>query len=52
LSQLIALRYGSVPIVHDVGGLSDTIGDFDVVTRSGNGFVFDIIMNSVFGGDC
>ncbi len=41
LSQLIALRYGSVPIVHNVGGLSDTIRDFDVVTRQGNGFVFD-----------
>jgi starch synthase len=41
LSQLIALRYGSVPIVHDVGGLADTISDFDVVTRNGNGFVFD-----------
>ncbi|MBU0647759.1 glycogen synthase [Patescibacteria group bacterium] len=41
LSQLIALRYGSVPIVHKVGGLSDTIRDFDVVSREGNGFVFD-----------
>ncbi len=41
LSQLIALRYGSVPIVHNVGGLSDTISDFDVITKEGNGFVFD-----------
>jgi len=41
LSQLIALRYGSVPIVHHVGGLSDTICDFDVVTKIGNGFVFE-----------
>ena len=40
LTQLIALRYGSVPIVHEVGGLMDTITDFDVVTREGNGFVF------------
>lgn len=41
LAQLIALRYGSVPIVHSVGGLADTIVDFDIVTRQGNGFVFD-----------
>ncbi len=41
LGQLIALRYGSIPIVHNVGGLMDTINDFDVVTREGNGFVFD-----------
>jgi len=40
LGQLIALRYGSIPIVHEVGGLSDTIVDFDVVERTGNGFVF------------
>jgi len=40
LAQLIALRYGSVPIVHEVGGLSDTIEDFDVVKKTGNGFVF------------
>lgn len=40
LTQLIALRYGSVPIVHEVGGLRDTIVDFDVVTKRGNGFVF------------
>ncbi|MFA4930583.1 MAG: glycogen synthase [Patescibacteria group bacterium] len=41
LTQLISLRYGTVPIVHEVGGLSDTIVDFDVVSRRGNGFVFD-----------
>lgn len=41
LAQLFALRYGSVPIVHSVGGLADTIMDFDIVTREGNGFVFD-----------
>ncbi len=41
LGQLIALRYGSIPIVHEVGGLSDTIADFDVLTREGNGFVFN-----------
>lgn len=40
LGQLISLRYGSVPIVHAVGGLVDTITDFNPKTRHGNGFVF------------
>lgn len=40
ISQLISLRYGSVPIVHQTGGLADTITDFDPRTGSGNGFVF------------
>ena len=31
LNQLIALRYGTIPIVTDVGGLHDTIGDIDDV---------------------
>ncbi|MBI5037516.1 MAG: glycogen synthase [Candidatus Kerfeldbacteria bacterium] len=40
LSQLISLRYGSVPIVHETGGLSDTVTNFNPRTRKGNGFVF------------
>ena len=40
LSQLISLRYGSIPIVHETGGLSDTIKNFNPKTRKGNGFVF------------
>jgi starch synthase len=40
ISQLKSLRYGSVPIVHQTGGLSDTITDFDSRTGEGNGFVF------------
>lgn len=40
ISQLISLRYGSVPIVHQTGGLADTITDFDPRTGNGNGFVF------------
>ncbi|MCA9668828.1 MAG: glycogen/starch synthase [Myxococcales bacterium] len=35
-----ALRYGTVPIVHSVGGLGDAVVDFDVVSRTGTGFVF------------
>lgn len=40
ISQLISLRYGSIPIVHQTGGLADTITDFDPRTGLGNGFVF------------
>ncbi|OJI06545.1 hypothetical protein BK004_03010 [bacterium CG10_46_32] len=41
LGQLISLRYGSVPVVHAVGGLMDTITDYNAKTDKGNGFVFD-----------
>ncbi|MBI5404890.1 MAG: glycogen synthase [Candidatus Kerfeldbacteria bacterium] len=40
ISQLISLRYGSIPIVHETGGLSDTIDDFDPRSGNGTGFVF------------
>jgi len=40
LSQMIALRYGSVPVVRDTGGLADTIRDADAHLLSGNGFSF------------
>jgi len=41
LGQLISLRYGSIPIVREVGGLADTITDFNPKTKKGNGFVFN-----------
>lgn len=41
VSQLISLRYGSIPIVHKTGGLSDTITNFDYRANIGNGFVFN-----------
>ncbi len=40
LSQMIAMRYGTVPIVRSTGGLADTVHDYNPVTGSGNGFVF------------
>lgn len=40
LGQLIALRYGTIPIVRATGGLADTIVDFDLKTGAGNGFSF------------
>lgn len=39
LTQLIALKYGTIPIVNKTGGLADTICDFDLDKKNGNGFV-------------
>jgi starch synthase len=41
LGQLIAMRYGSVPVVRLTGGLADTVRDFDARTGEGNGFTFE-----------
>lgn len=40
LNQMIALRYGCIPVVHHIGGLADTIVDFDITKQGGNGFTF------------
>ena len=40
LNQLYSLRYGTVPIVRSVGGLADTVLDFDPETGVGTGVVF------------
>ena len=40
LSQLMALRYGTVPIVRETGGLYDTIHAYNKYTGMGNGFSF------------
>lgn len=40
IGQLIALRYGSVPVVRETGGLKDTIIPYDKYTKQGNGFRF------------
>ncbi|MCX6084910.1 MAG: glycogen synthase GlgA [Caldiserica bacterium] len=41
LSQMIALRYGSVPVVRRTGGLKDTVQDVHPKTGLGNGISFD-----------
>ena len=40
IGQLIALKYGSIPIVRETGGLKDTIIPYNKYTGSGNGFSF------------
>ena len=40
LSQLIAMRYGTVPIVRETGGLRDTVLSYNEFTGEGNGFSF------------
>jgi len=39
-SQMNAMRYGCVPIVRQVGGLADTVQEYDPSSGDGNGFVF------------
>jgi starch synthase len=41
LSQMIALRYGSIPVVRKTGGLRDTVQDVHPKTGLGNGITFD-----------
>lgn len=40
LSQMVAMRYGTVPIVRETGGLKDTVCPYDRITGKGNGFSF------------
>lgn len=41
LGQMIALRYGSLPVVRKTGGLADTIIDLEEFPDCGNGFLFE-----------
>jgi len=41
LTQLISMRYGTIPIVRKTGGLADTVQEFHPVTPDGNGFLFN-----------
>ena len=40
LSQMIAMRYGTVPIVRETGGLRDTVRPYEAWRDAGNGFTF------------
>ena len=41
LTQLIAMRFGTVPVVRETGGLRDTVEPYNQFTGEGNGFTFD-----------
>ncbi len=40
LNQMYSLKYGTVPVVRAVGGLADTVREYNYSTGEGNGFVF------------
>ena len=40
LSQMIAMKYGTVPVVREVGGLKDTVANFEKYVGTGNGLTF------------
>ena len=41
LSQMMAMRYGTLPLVNEVGGLRDTVQPFNPIEGTGTGFSFD-----------
>jgi starch synthase len=49
---MYSLRYGTLPIAHNTGGLADTIQEWDTVTASGNGFLFQPYESIHFQGAC
>lgn len=41
LTQLIAMHYGTIPIVRETGGLKDTVEPYNMYSNTGNGFTFN-----------
>jgi starch synthase len=50
LGQLISFRYGTIPVVHAVGGLAETVRDLDSDGARGNGFSFARYAPDAFDG--
>lgn len=48
LGQMIAMRYGTPPIVRATGGLRDTVQEFNAATGQGTGFVFRDFTSEAF----
>lgn len=46
LTQMYAMRYGTLPIVRRTGGLADTVASYDEATGEGTGFAFDLLTPS------
>ncbi|MBL1229747.1 glycogen synthase GlgA [Enterococcus sp. BWB1-3] len=40
LSQMISMRYGTLPVVHEIGGLKDSVIPYNPITKEGTGFGF------------
>jgi len=48
LNQMYSLRDGTIPIVRAVGGLDDTVHNFDMASGTGNGFKFSEFRSDKF----
>lgn len=48
LSQLISMRYGTVPVANKTGGLKDTVVEYDENLKTGNGFLSDFSQDRSF----
>ncbi|MHA2369495.1 MAG: glycogen synthase GlgA [Candidatus Hodarchaeales archaeon] len=48
LTQIISLRYGTIPVARKTGGLADTIEDYSFNLEKGNGFLFDFYSPEAF----
>lgn len=50
LNQIYSLRYGTLPIVRNTGGLADTVENYNEETGGGTGFVFnDLTPQAIYG---
>jgi len=46
ITQMIAMRYGAVPVARATGGIRDTVADYDHLRGKGTGFVFSAYSSS------